>query len=67
MRFEDLVVRAKIMEESGCIKFTVNQIIILQKLKQSGLNKDQIMKGLEEIEKLEDMATGTQCVRLVFS
>lgn len=35
-------------------KFTVNQIMLLQKLKQTGLNRDQILKGLEEIEKLDE-------------
>ena len=33
-------------------KFTVQQIILLQKLVQSGLTKDQIIAGVEEMEKL---------------
>lgn len=35
-------------------KFTVQQIMLLQKLKQSGLTKIQIIKGLEEIEKMDE-------------
>ena len=43
------------MEDSESPKFTVNQILLLQKLKQTGLTKTQILKGLEEMEKLEDV------------
>ncbi|XP_076804588.1 homeobox-containing protein 1-like isoform X2 [Clavelina lepadiformis] len=40
-------------------KFTVSQIVLLQKLRQSGLTKNQILKGLDEMEKLDDMCLGS--------
>lgn len=54
MRAERLL-RHTIMEDVESPKFTVNQIVLLQKLKQTGLTKLQILKGLEEMEKLEDI------------
>ena len=54
MRVEACLLRAT-MEEIDSPKFTVNQIMLLQKLKQTGLSKAQILKGLEEMEKLEDV------------
>lgn len=52
------------MEDQETPKFTVSQIMLLQKLKQSGLNKDQIMKGLEEMEKLDEVGLGSPGARL---
>ncbi|XP_039271955.2 homeobox-containing protein 1-like [Styela clava] len=43
------------MDESDTPRFTVQQIMLLQKLKQSGLTRDQILKGLEEIDKMDDI------------
>nr|CAB3253321.1 homeobox-containing protein 1 [Phallusia mammillata] len=47
------------MDDQETPKFTVSQIMLLQKLKQSGLTKDQIIRGLEEIEKLDDAGLGS--------
>ena len=54
------------MEDMESPKFTVNQIVLLQKLKQTGLTKLQILKGLEEMEKLEDIGLCSPGLRLVF-
>lgn len=43
------------MEETNCPRFTVQQILLLQKLKQSGLSRDDILKGLDEIDKNDDI------------
>ena len=51
------------MEDNASPKFTVNQIMLLQKLKQTGLTKLQILKGLEEMEKLEDIGLGSPGLR----
>ena len=46
------------MDDVESPKFTVNQILLLQKLKQTGLTKCQIIKGLEEMEKLDEVGLG---------
>lgn len=43
------------MEEANSPRFTVQQILLLQKLKQSGLSRDDILKGLDEIDKNDDI------------
>ena len=48
---------------AAALKFTVNQILLLQRLKQTGLDKGQILKGLEEIEKIEETGFGSGNVR----
>nr|XP_002121071.1 homeobox-containing protein 1 isoform X2 [Ciona intestinalis] len=47
------------MGEPDPPKFTVNQILLLQKLKQSGLTKSQIIKGLDEMERFDDVGLGS--------
>ena len=60
---EKIIHCSAIMDGTGTLKFTVNQIVLLQRLKQTGLDKGQILKGLEEIEKLEDTGFGGASVR----
>jgi len=48
---------------AATLKFTVNQIVLLQRLKQTGLDKGQILKGLEEIEKIEENGFGNGSAR----
>ena len=65
MRADRFAQRA-IMDDSSPPKFTVNQIMLLQRLKQTGLSKSQILKGLEEMEKLEDIGLCSPGLRYVF-
>lgn len=64
MRADPFVQRA-IMDDPSSPKFTVNQIMLLQRLKQTGLSKNQILKGLEEMEKLEDSGLCSPGLRYV--
>jgi len=51
------------MDGSDSPRFTVGQIVLLQKLKQSGLTKDEIIRGLEEMEKLDEVGLGSPSAR----
>ena len=60
MRIDKVFQFPEVMDETAtALKFTVNQIVLLQRLKQTGLDKGQILKGLEEIEKIEETAIGS--------
>ena len=53
------------MEDVDQPKFTVQQIILLQKLVQSGLSKEQIIAGVDEMEKCGGSTSSRQVLTTI--
>jgi len=54
--FEKFPLLIEIMSSNGEFRLTVEQILILQHLRVSGLSGDQIVAGLEDMDRLENFS-----------